>query len=1489
MAALPPAVPGAPSARGLTGLETYQREANIMLDMLLHQPGALATLRLICEGAYKGPSDQASATQWLVTLRASLRAAAAAPPYCDEDDRSIMTRVSTSYRALWTKAAGGLSLAQAADVCLTTVLGWHRRHDLSRAIFGNAAASSLAGAQHPLHRLQFRPSYYEPAGTSHAWPLPPLDATAAGEGGLGLGLGDDACRRPLPRGGVFDDEWWKPNGSPPTNELAPLERPLGPPPADPAPLVPMLPPRPRPRPSACSDGDGVLRFGAPPRRTPGAAAALPAFDGSSEAGSSRAAAAAVALTVGGQPLPAVAPPVPRAAQGPSALFDLFSPADAELDALSPDQLQWPGRPPAGTPRRLETDSEAERLLALEPKPTDPEGMRSYAGAYLERAFPFAEPRHAAAARRGRGMASFGTIPGAAAHAEMPPACRGSDEEGDDAALEALEQFGFGGLGLGRHPAGGSAAAAGGGGFGGKRAAVDPPGAAAGAAADAAKTPGREGGRLPSPELPCNDSAPARPAVSLAEAAPSLPPPAVSPLPLPPPAPAAPPPPLPAPAASQQRMSPRGTPGRAERPRGAAALAANAAATRLSQQPPQPTNLPQQPVERRGQEAACNAAAPPDRAGFSPLAAAVDPAGASCGGAGGSTPPPIPRFNMQGPAAAAATAPQARAAVAAETLPRHQDPRWGSQRSAHAMQALLATAGADPAAAMQWLNTAMLNSTQALMHYEFGSVPLPPGLRAELASLPPREAAARAAAAASHPACPSQGVLCLLLGHALADGALAPLQVEADPKLAERKAAFLAALHCWWLAWWADVDAAAARDARDASLHGTDPELLPPRLRALSELLRWHAAVLASASPALLLRLAHHHLPGGTLLAEAFHRCPVALNAHREFRPLLEAAFAGDCASQVRALNGLVRVWAAVWNPTVLMTLPHRAAASCVAARIDSAILHGPAPALLRPKAAAEGTAAAQATAPAPAPAQAPAPAASPSYAAPAPPAAVPLALLQPPPPAPPPQLPQQPVWQLPIPGLPMLCSHPLPLVTTVYNGTTLQRAAPPPLPAASPPPEYFAQGGFAAWQLGLPMAAGPAECTPSPPARFEPPAAQYPAAGAAGAAGTRSAVAALAAVAAAAAEAAAASDAAARAEARAVLARGALHTAEAAAAAASPPAAAAAWAAPAPRVSPFKAFASLPLPQEQDPAAGPAGGGQQPRQADGEAVPTSAAPGAAAPGAGLPTPPLALMGSLAALEWLLNASMDLDQGDGSTTPAAEAPEQQQAQMQAAAVAEEETAAAAAPAQPAALAQPAAPADVESAAPPAVLRRRTAARRPPPVKVVKQEEGAATPPAGATPRSARRTPGAAAAAEAAPVRRSSRRTPIAPSAGWRRDFEWTVDGSDSRGGSEGEAPRSATRARVAAAAAATAAPALPPQTLRVRLPRTPSCSSPADSCAAPGLPTEGGGMAPPPPPPPPPRSVRASSTDSCLSKRLHEGDAATPSAAGGGKAKRSRRA
>ena len=92
-----------------------------------HLTQALATLRLICEGAYKGPSDQASATEWLAKLRASLRAAAAAPPYSHEDDRTVMARVTASYRALWTRAAGGLSLAQGAHE--TSVYADPRMHD----------------------------------------------------------------------------------------------------------------------------------------------------------------------------------------------------------------------------------------------------------------------------------------------------------------------------------------------------------------------------------------------------------------------------------------------------------------------------------------------------------------------------------------------------------------------------------------------------------------------------------------------------------------------------------------------------------------------------------------------------------------------------------------------------------------------------------------------------------------------------------------------------------------------------------------------------------------------------------------------------------------------------------------------------------------------------------------------------------------------------------------------------------------------------------------------------------------------------------------------------------------------------------------------------------------------------------------------------------------------------------------------------------------
>jgi hypothetical protein len=97
-----------------------------------------------------------------------------------------------------------------------------------------------------------------------------------------------------------------------------------------------------------------------------------------------------------------------------------------------------------------------------------------------------------------------------------------------------------------------------------------------------------------------------------------------------------------------------------------------------------------------------------------------------------------------------------------------------------------------------------------MELELRTISLIPGRREAIASLSPAAAAARAADAASHPACPSHGTVTLLLGHALARGALPDGDCggpggsdgAALAAMRLRRERFLDALHRWWATCWA---------------------------------------------------------------------------------------------------------------------------------------------------------------------------------------------------------------------------------------------------------------------------------------------------------------------------------------------------------------------------------------------------------------------------------------------------------------------------------------------------------------------------------------------------------------------------------------------------------------------------------------------------------------------------------------------------------------
>jgi hypothetical protein len=123
--------------------------------------------------------------------------------------------------------------------------------------------------------------------------------------------------------------------------------------------------------------------------------------------------------------------------------------------------------------------------------------------------------------------------------------------------------------------------------------------------------------------------------------------------------------------------------------------------------------------------------------------------------------------------------------------------------------------------------------------------LPTGWAAELDSLTPAGAEARAIAASAHPSCPSQGVLALLLGHALAKGVLlksggASMGEEAGPAAGQGRAArqaarsivtrrraaaeeehrsFLCVLHRWWVGagWGCGADSLSWEAARPAGM------------------------------------------------------------------------------------------------------------------------------------------------------------------------------------------------------------------------------------------------------------------------------------------------------------------------------------------------------------------------------------------------------------------------------------------------------------------------------------------------------------------------------------------------------------------------------------------------------------------------------------------------------------------------------------------------
>jgi hypothetical protein len=103
-----------------------------------------------------------------------------------------------------------------------------------------------------------------------------------------------------------------------------------------------------------------------------------------------------------------------------------------------------------------------------------------------------------------------------------------------------------------------------------------------------------------------------------------------------------------------------------------------------------------------------------------------------------------------------------------------------------------------------------------MESEIPGIPLAPGCLPEISALCPAAAARRAADAAAHPACPSHGVLTLLLGYALARAALpgggaggggdgarpesAPGAARDEAAAADargaKRAAFLDTLHRW---------------------------------------------------------------------------------------------------------------------------------------------------------------------------------------------------------------------------------------------------------------------------------------------------------------------------------------------------------------------------------------------------------------------------------------------------------------------------------------------------------------------------------------------------------------------------------------------------------------------------------------------------------------------------------------------------------------------
>ncbi|KIZ01159.1 hypothetical protein MNEG_6803 [Monoraphidium neglectum] len=219
-------------------------------------------------------------------------------------------------------------------------------------------------------------------------------------------------------------------------------------------------------------------------------------------------------------------------------------------------------------------------------------------------------------------------------------------------------------------------------------------------------------------------------------------------------------------------------------------------------------------------------------------------------------------------------------------------RWASQRPEGALRALHVAARRDPDAAAAMMTGETLDACLAVMELELRTISLIPGRREAIASLSPAAAAARAADAASHPACPSHGTVTLLLGHALARGALPDGDCggpggsdgAALAAMRLRRERFLDALHRWWLAWWVDADeaaeweremqafmaqaaAAAAGTGAAGAAVAADPSLARRSEReaaAFAEMRAWQRELQARAAPRALLRLAHFHAPGRPL-------------------------------------------------------------------------------------------------------------------------------------------------------------------------------------------------------------------------------------------------------------------------------------------------------------------------------------------------------------------------------------------------------------------------------------------------------------------------------------------------------------------------------------------------------------------------------------------------------------------------------------------------